>query len=175
MSSSDISMLNCSMFQTLYQGPETLEERGFAVGNTVHVGAEYSEKFGTVVALSPEFPHKAFVELRHKSGGASTCWIKSKDLLIHQKNDNGSRIDTQIVKLFGSLYQGPETLQERGFAVGDTVHVGADYSEKFGTIVALSPDFPHKACVEFRHKSGSTSTCWIKSEHLLIHSKNKSL
>ena len=64
------------------------------------------------------------------------------------------------------LYLGNKTMQERGYKVGDRVLVGGDYSQPEGTIVGLSNEFPHKAQVRLNSPSGSSVTCWIKSEYL---------
>lgn len=73
---------------------------------------------------------------------------------------------------FGMLYLGSETAKER-FNVGDRVKVGASYSEKMGTIVDMSDEFPFKAQVELKHANGGSTICWIKTMHLANIAKEK--
>lgn len=74
------------------------------------------------------------------------------------------------INIFGYLYSGVETIRERGFAIGDIVHVGADYSFKKGEIVGFSNNDPHKAKIKsITPDSKFTIECYIKSEHLCLY------
>ncbi len=65
----------------LYKGAETIVQRGFKVGDIVFVGAAYTENTGKIVEMNSEhYPHEAKVELTHRDGKKTCCWIESKYL-----------------------------------------------------------------------------------------------
>lgn len=60
---------------------ESVSKEDFHKGDIVYVGADYSEKIGVVTGISEDIINKVQVELPHKYGGATICWIKIEYLL----------------------------------------------------------------------------------------------
>jgi hypothetical protein len=64
------------------------------------------------------------------------------------------------------LYEGVQTIQERGFQVDDVVEIGSFYSET-GVIVSLNARRPYEAEVRMTYANGCKAVVWIDSKYLL--------